>query len=318
MSNVDERRTGDAPVLLQPDTYPRREWLGSGVSAFVQSDGGWGLSNAGLVHTDEGVVLVDTLFTERRNLILREMILDITGSGPDFIINTHHHGDHLYGNGWFPGATVVSHVDTRSAVLRMDPMASARRFTTVDFGDMRPTAARLTFETRAQINLGNLTVEAFFPGVAHCVGNTAVLVPENGVLFAGDLLLKDCTPTFVGGSALAFLSVLEQLRKLDVEHVVPGHGELCCTEVIDETERYVQFVLEHAREALKHGRGPLEVARDLPLGEFRPWQDRERIIGNLYRAMHELAEDEVVVPMDMAAVWRDTETWLGRPVHSRA
>ncbi|WP_067674452.1 MBL fold metallo-hydrolase [Nocardia miyunensis] len=303
---------------LSAETYPRKQMLAPGVFAIVQDDGSWGLSNAGLICADGVSVLVDTLFTERRNRILREMVLESAPGGLNFLVNTHHHGDHVYGNGWFPEATVISHTSTREAVLRMDAGASARRFTTVDFGDSRPTAATITYETCARIHVGDMTVEAFFPGVAHCAGNTALFVPERSVLFAGDLLLKDCTPTFVGGSALGFLPVLEQLRKLDPEFVVPGHGAICSASVIDETERYVQFILELAASGLAEGRTPLQVAQDAQLGEFADWLDSERIVGNIYRAMHELDERTGHGRIDMPAMWRDTEAWLGHPVHSRA
>ncbi|TNC29228.1 MBL fold metallo-hydrolase [Amycolatopsis alkalitolerans] len=303
---------------LSTETYPCQEKLVPGVFAVVQADGGWGLSNAGLICADGVSVLVDTFFTESRNRILREMVTATASAPPDFIVNTHHHGDHVYGNGWFPEATVVSHTSTRDAVLRMDAGASARRFTTVDFGEARPTPAALTYETSARIHVGDMTVEAFFPGVAHCAGNTAVFVPERSVLFAGDLLLSNCTPTFVGGSARGFLPVLDLLRNLDAEHVVPGHGALCSAGVIDETERYVRFVLDLAADGLAKGRTPLEIARGASLGEFESWLDNERIVGNLYRAMHELGGEAAESRIDMPAMWRDTEAWLGRPVHSHA
>jgi cyclase len=303
---------------LDVGTHPTRVDLAHDVAAFVQLDGGWGLSNAGLVRSSDAVILIDTWFTERRNRILRDLVSGSAGRAPTLLLNTHHHGDHVFGNGWFPEAVIVSHETTREAVCALDPGVSARRFTTVEFGEARPTPATVTFADELTIHAGDMTLEVFFPGLAHCAGNIAIYVAERSVLFAGDILLKKCTPTLVGGSALGYLSVLERLRGLDAEHVVPGHGRICSSTVIDETERYLQFLLELAADAIVHDLSPLEAARASELGEFEPWLDSERIVGNLYRAMHELAPDLFSTGLDMHAMWRDTEDLLGRPLHSRA
>jgi cyclase len=288
------------------------------VYAVTQGDGSWGLSNAGLVLGEDVVVLIDTCFTERRNTILRELVTKLAPIPPTVLINTHHHGDHVYGNGWFPEATIVAHESTRDRVLKLDSAISARRFPDVEFGETRPVAASLTFHDALQLHVDDMTLDVFCADVAHCEGNTAVRVRERSVLFAGDLLLKDCTPSFSGGSAHGYLPVLQQLRELGAERIVPGHGPVCDGSVIDDTERYVRFVLELAAQALSVGISPLEAARRADLGEFAGWLDSERLVGNLYRACSELAADETEYPMDVDAMWHDTEAFLGRSLRSRA
>jgi cyclase len=299
------------------ETYPRTELIASAVYAITQADGSWGLSNAGLVRGRNVVVLIDTCFTERRNLILRKMVTELAPIPPTVLINTHHHGDHVYGNGWFPEATIVSHESTRDRVLKLDSTISARRFADVEFGATRPVPAALTFRDTLQVHVDDMALDVFFPGVAHCAGNTAVLVRERSVLFAGDILLKNCTPSFSGGSALGYLPVLQQLRGLGAERIVPGHGPVCDGSVIDETERYVRFVLQVAGQAVTAGISPLEAARAADLGEFAKWRDGERLVGNLYRACSELAGEPNHLA-DIDAMWRDTEAYLGRPLRSRA
>lgn len=300
------------------ETYPRAEHIASGVYAITQADGSWGLSNTGLVFGPDVVVLIDTCFTERRNTILRQLVTELAPIPPTLLVNTHHHGDHTYGNGWFPEAMVVSHESTRDRVLKLDSEISARRFADVEFGVTRPVPASLTFQDKLQVHVDDMTLDVFCTDVAHCPGNTAVFVRERSVLFAGDLLLKGCTPSFSGGSATGYLPVLAQLRELGAERIVPGHGAVCDGLVIDETERYVQFILELAAQALADGRTPLEAARAADLGEFKSWLDSERLVGNLYRACAELAAADGSHPMDVTAMWRDTEAYLGRPLRSRA
>lgn len=300
---------------IAPDTRQRLTELAPGVYALVQLDGTWGLSNAGLVVGRETVVLVDTFFTERRNAELRKTVLQTARKSPDLIVNTHHHGDHVFGNGWFPEAVIVSHERTRECMGVIDPGASAGRFTDVDFGEVRPTPADVTFAEGLRLHAGDLTLDVFYPGLAHCVGNSAIHIPEHSILFAGDLLLKGCTPTFVGGSVAGFLTVLTTLRALEAETIVPGHGPVCGPEVIDETERYVRFVQEIAAAEHRAGKAPLEVAQTADLGEFHGWLDHERIVGNLYRAY---AEIDGTGTVDTKAMWRDTTAYLGRPMRSWA
>jgi cyclase len=306
---------GESP---DPRTAPRMESIAPGVHAFIQPDGSWGLSNVGLVFGDNAVVLIDTCFTERRNVILREMVTATAPRPPTLLINTHHHGDHVYGNGWFPEALVVSHEDTRDCVLRLDSAVSERRFAGVDFGETRPTPADLTFRTDLTFYVDDQALEVFFPGVAHCLGNSAVYLREQGTLFAGDLLMKDCTPSFSGGSAHGYLPALQRLHELGAERIIPGHGPICGPEIIDETERYVRYVLDLAAAALADGLTPLEAAQAADLSQFPGWRDHERLVGNLYRACAELSPDGLPFLADTAAMWRDTETFLGRKMSSLA
>jgi cyclase len=304
--------------LPELETYPRTELVASGVYAITQADGSWGLSNAGLVVGDDVVILIDTYFTERRNTVLRGLVTKLAPMPPTLLVNTHHHGDHVYGNGWFPEAVVVTHEDTRERVLKLDSTVSARRFSEVVFGVTRPTPASVTFREQLRLHVDDMTLDVLCPSVAHCPGNTVVFVRERSVLFAGDLLLKDCTPSFSGGSAHGFLAVLEQLRELGAERIVPGHGPVCDGSVIDETERYVRFVIDLAGQALSAGLSPLDAAQEADLGQFAPWLDPERLVGNLYQACSELAPEGTPWPMSTAAMWRDTEAYLGRPLRSFA
>ena len=94
---------------------PYVERLTPDVSAYIQPDGGWCLNNAGWVSDGESSLLVDTAATERRAHELREALLADGAPLPGHVVNTHHHGDHTYGNGVFtPGAVVVAHEQCRA------------------------------------------------------------------------------------------------------------------------------------------------------------------------------------------------------------
>jgi cyclase len=302
---------------LDPGTLPRLESLDAKVFAFLQDPGTWGLSNAGLVQANGNAVLIDTFYTERRNELLHEMVTDIAPVPPNYLINTHYHVDHVNGNAWYPQATIIGHAETREGILRTDVSASARRFTDVDFGRSGAVPPSLVFQSDLRLDVGSELLDVCYPGLAHCRGNTVVYLRRASILFAGDLLLGGCTPTFSYGSAVGYAAVLERLREFGAERIVPGHGPVSMPSIIDETERYVRWVLAAAADGLAAGRLPLEVAARLDLGEFATWHDQERIVGNLYRAFAELSDDPDHA-MDMEAMWRDTVAYLGHPMRSLA
>lgn len=307
MSQPLPEGTAPTPVALTPE-----------VTAITQGDGTWGLSNAGLVCAGSEVVLIDTFFTERRNRLLRELVMSIAPRAPRILISTHHHGDHVNGNGMFPEAVIVGHEVTRTAVERLDVSVSARRFPGVDFGETTPVPPAITFSRSLCVHAGDLTLEVFFPGAAHCPGNTAVFIRESRILFAGDLLLKDCTPTFGAGSANGFLEVLDELEQLQPERIVPGHGPVCGPEIIERTREYVRLIMALAESGVADGCTPLEVADRADLGEFKAWQDSERVVMNVYAAYREHPGAPADLPLDVASMWRDTETYLGRSLRSLA
>ena len=302
---------------LAPETLPRLEVLTPDVYAFMQGNGTWGLSNAGLVVAGGHVILIDTFYTEQRNVLLHEMVTDVAPTPPRYLINTHYHVDHVNGNAWYPEATIIGHVETRAGILRTDVSASARRFTEVEFGRSGAVVPSIVFSSDLRFEVGEELLEVCYPGIAHCRGNTGVYLRKASVMFAGDLLLSGCTPTFSYGSAIGYEAVLERLRQFGAERIVPGHGPVCAPSVIDDTERYVRWVLAGAADGLAAGRTPLEVARKLDLGEFAAWHDHERIVGNLYRAFAELSDDPQHT-VDMEAMWQDTVSYLGHPLQSQA
>ena len=101
-----------------PATDPYVVTLAPHVHAYVQPDGGWCLNNAGFLGDASESLLVDTTATERRALLLREAVLAAGLPLPRTVVNTHHHGDHTYGNGVFrPEARIVGHENCRSEQL---------------------------------------------------------------------------------------------------------------------------------------------------------------------------------------------------------
>lgn len=273
------------------------------VYAYVQRPGGWCVSNAGVVAGREGAVVVDTLATRRRAERLSAGV-DGLGIGPRrTVVNTHHHGDHNFGNTVFGAAAEVIVHERAVAELIETGLALTRLWPDVEWGDVRVAQPTLTFADRIQLAVGDRRVEVTYVGPAHTTNDIVVWVPDSGVLFAGDVVLADCTPFALMGSIEGSLKAIERLRGLGARTVVCGHGPVKGPEVFDENEAYLRRIQQIAAAGLDEGWSPLETARQAGLGDFAHLLDPERLVGNLHRAFAELRGGEPGEPLDVLSVF---------------
>ncbi|MER0241796.1 MBL fold metallo-hydrolase [Streptomyces sp. HSW2009] len=300
-------------------TEPYPVQLAPGVHAYVQPDGGWCLNTAGFISDGRSTTMIDTAATERRARALREAVLASGAPLPQLLVNTHHHGDHTYGNWVFlPEATAVGHVSCRAETLASGHQLHAI-WPEVDFGTVEIAPPTLTYTDALTLHVGEIEVQLHHPGVAHTLGDTFVWLPEQRIVYTGDLVFHGGTPFVLMGSLAGSLRAVEQLRALDAETVVPGHGTITGPEVYDTIERYLRYVTELAAQGHQAGHPPLEVARRADLGEFAQLRESERLVANVHRAYAELDGLPPGAPLDPVAVFSDmTELNGGRPVACHA
>ncbi|MFJ3902724.1 MBL fold metallo-hydrolase [Streptomyces sp. NPDC090025] len=292
-------------------TDPYVVQLAPRVHAYIQPDGGWCLNNAGFVGDSTESLLVDTTATERRARLLRAAVLDAGLALPHTIVTTHHHGDHTYGNGVFrPEARIVGHENCRSEQLAAGHQLHLL-WPQTDFGHVDILPPDLTYTDRLTLYVGGIEVRVIHPGPAHTTGDSIVHLPEQGVVFTGDLVFHGGTPFVPMGSLAGSLRALDLLRSLDAPTVVPGHGRIADPSAYDTTERYLRLVHELAVEGRAKGDTPLATARRADLGEFAAWPESERLVANLHRAYAELDGLPDGHPLDPAAVFGDMAAMNG-------
>ncbi|MEU8998914.1 MBL fold metallo-hydrolase [Streptomyces caniferus] len=299
------------PAAGAPLPEPYLTELAAGVHAFVQPDGGWCLNNAGFITDGDTTLVVDTAATERRARLLRRRIAESGAPTPRMVVNTHHHGDHTYGNCVFaPEATVIGHASCRRELLAAGQQLHAV-WPEVEYGDIRLTAPEVTYTDELALHVGDIEVRLIHPGVAHTTGDTLVWLPRQRIVFAGDLVFHGGTPFVFMGSLAGSLRALQLMRTLDAVTVVPGHGPVTGPEVYDGIERYLRFVGRLAQEGRAAGRTPLEVAREADLGPFAELAESERLVANLHRAYAELAGTAPGAPLDVVAGFGDMTAMNG-------
>ena len=307
----------DLPAL----SPPRVEEVSDGVFAYVQPDGTWFINNTGFLVGRKGVTSVDACATERRTRDYLEAIRRVSDRSVRTLINTHHHGDHTFGNYLFADATIVAHEQCRTELLAGGLPDYHGVWNHVEWGALELAPPFLTYEESVTVWVDDLACEVRHVGsAAHTTNDSIVWLPERSVLFCGDLLFNGGTPFVLMGSVAGAIDVLETVvRPLGAETIVPGHGPVAGPDLVDDVVDYLRFVLDTAERGLAAGLSPLAAARETDLGDFAALGDSERIVGNLHRAYAELSGTPRGGPIDLAAAIGDMVTYNGgRPLTCRA
>ncbi|MFC5064546.1 MBL fold metallo-hydrolase [Actinomycetospora atypica] len=309
------------PPALHVDASPESELVevGDGVFAHIQPDGSWMINNTGFLVARDGVSAIDSCATERRTRNFLDAIAGVTTAPIRTLVNTHHHPDHTAGNGLFSGAAIVAHDNARPEMRALGLPHNSGIWSDVDYGDLELALPFLTFTDRMTLWADDQRADLLYcGGPAHTTNDVVVWLPEQSVLFAGDLLFHGGTPFLLSGSVLGAIEVLEGFVKpLGARTIVPGHGPVGGPEMIDEVLGYLRFVRDVARDGHAAGVPPLELARGTDLGAYAEWTDPERIVGNLHRAYADLTvpEHQRGGPIDFPGALGDMVTYNGgRPL----
>jgi len=295
--------------------------VSDGVYAYIQPDGSWYINNTGFLAGRDGVVSIDTCSTEARTREYLAAVSAVTSKPVRTLVNTHHHGDHTYGNCLLPAATIVGQERCREEVLAAGPPANRGLFEDVEWGDLAVAPPFLTYRDAITLWVDELRCDVRYVGTpAHTTNDSIIYIPDRGVLFAGDLLFNGGTPFLLMGSVSGAIEVLEQvIAPLRAQVIVAGHGPVCGPELIQDMLGYLRFVQDVAHRGRQAGLTPLQAARETDLGEYGDLLDAERIVGNLHRAYLELGGAEPGAAIDIIAALTDMVAYNGgRPLTCHA
>lgn len=279
--------------------------LGDGCFAYLQPDGGWGWSNAGLVVGDGRSLLVDTLFDlDLTAAMLDTMVGVVDGAPIDTVVNTHANGDHCYGNGEVvrrrPDVEIVASTATAHEMADVPPAMLAALneapgeigelfrsfFGEFNFAGIELAPPTRTFDQRLELDVGGRIVELIEVGPAHTAGDTIVHVPDAATVYTGDILFIGGTPIVWAGPLSNWVAACDLMLDLGVDTVVPGHGPLTDTAGIVAVRDYLSFVDSEATLRHDAGMDAFDAARDIGrlLGadeRFGGWGEFGRIAVNV-------------------------------------
>ena len=304
-----------------PAPEPYLEEVAPGIWAYIQPDGSWYLNNSAFLVGADGVVLVDTTSTEKRSRALLSAIGSVTDRPVRTLVNTHHHGDHSHGNWLLPQATIIGHHQCRTEMVAAGLLGTLL-FPDVEWGQIEVTPPFVTFQERLTVWVDDLEVQLVHFGTpAHTTNDVVAFIPSRSLLLSGDLVFNGGFPLVMQGSVAGSLQVLDALRSLDAERIVPGHGPVCEPDVLDGLERYYRFLADVAAEGVAAGWPPLEAARrrrDDLVGQFPGWGEVERLPANLHRAYSEARGEPLGTPLDLGAAVGDMIAFNDGPPHCLA
>lgn len=294
--------------------------LGNAVYAYLQPDGSWGWSNAGLIVDGDQSLLVDTLF----DLALTQRMLDeMRRATPaarsiDVVVNTHANGDHCWGNQLVAGARIIASRAAAAEMPELPPQILAqlmrqapamgqlgayltRIFGAFAFDGITLTPPTETFDAQLDLQVGDRVVSLIEVGPAHTRGDVLVHVPADRVLFTGDILFQGSHPIIWAGPVAQWIAALDRILTMDVDVVVPGHGPLTDLAGVRRMRDYFVHLRDQTRQRFDAGMSLDEAVRDIELDEFADWLDAERLYINVAAIYRELGASDV--PADPVAMF---------------
>ncbi len=277
--------------------------IGNDCYAYLQPDGGWGYSNAGLVVGNGQSLLVDTLFDLKLTASMLESMKAVTASAPiGTVVNTHANGDHCYGNQLVKDANIVASAATAHEMTEVPPaMLAALNKAPGEVGDLfrsffgdfefdgidlaLPTQ---TFNGQLTVKVGERDIELIEVGPAHTAGDTIAYVPSASTVYTGDILFIGGAPIVWAGPLENWIAACDLINSLDVDVVVPGHGPLTDKDGVSRVREYLSFVLTEASARQEQGMDAFDAAREIcadilgdPNKSFATWKEFGRISVNV-------------------------------------
>jgi len=211
-------------------------------------------ANAGIIIGKDGIVVVDTMISAKEAKRFIRDIRAISGKPIRYVVNTHHHFDHVFGNSEFAklGAVVIAQENAGKA------MENSAKETLRDIGgygltpeDMQGTTVAypvLTYGDRMTIDIGGQQIELIHACHSHTDGDTLVYLPGKKVLFAGDILFTNYHPFLAEGNIEEWAKELDKIKTMDIEKIIPGHGPLSGKRDLDDMKEYIITFDQKAKE----------------------------------------------------------------------
>ncbi|MEI5909261.1 MBL fold metallo-hydrolase [Bacillus spongiae] len=293
--------------------------LSDGVYAAISKPGQGAWSNAGIVDLGEALLIFDSFSTPSAGYELRRQAEDMTGKKVKYLINSHYHGDHTFGNQAFIDTTIISTSLTRKWIEeknKMDDVAKEieemqvylkslkdqiqknqdrimkaslenqlNEMTKVlnDLPIMKIVLPHVIFDEKLIIEGTKRKVELHCFGGGHSPSDTFMYLPLEKIGFMGDVVTEDLhLPIY---NPEEFQLILDKVKQMDIETFIPGHGNVGNRDILYTLEEYLSFLIKSSKEAIAN-KVPLEsfVENVETPSKYKDWKGIKGIQGNLSAA----------------------------------
>ncbi len=283
--------------------------LVEGTFAAIATDGGAAISNSGLIDLGGQIIVFDTFLTPQAALDLRHMAEGLLGRAPHLVVNSHYHNDHIWGNQVFaPDALIASSTRTRELVatagreeLQWYSANSAQRLESVQvqlqntedeqqkqqllmwkgyyeglveaLPQLTVCMPGVTFDSRLALHGSKRTAQLIVFEGAHTGSDAVLYLPQDGIVFASDLLFVGCHPYLADGDPFQLLKALREMSHLDAACFVPGHGPVGTREDLMVLIEYIEYCLATAQRLVEEGAATEDRIAELAAADrYTAWQ----------------------------------------------
>lgn len=251
-------------------------FIHTGAIALMTADNAGGIANIGFVIGRNAVAVIDSGGSVSEGRQLRAAIRQRTELPVRYVINTHGHPDHVFGNAAFveDGAVFVGHGNLPRALAQRGPFyldAFRRPLGDALIDEIRIVAPTLLVQGNTTLDLGGRALALTAWPTAHSDSDLTVLDTTTATLFAGDLVFREHIP-IIDGSLRGWLGMLDRLAALPAQRVVPGHGAVAdWPAALADQRRYLQQLDAEVRAMIAQG-VPLRAAQQAGASEKTRWQ----------------------------------------------
>jgi cyclase len=295
-------------IALPESSHFSLEPIAEGVYTAIPTDGGAACCNAGIIDLGEKVVVFDTFLTPQAAQDLRQAVLNLFGRTPQIVVNSHWHNDHIWGNQVFASeAQILSSTRTRQ-LIAVDCQKEAEWWKANAAEQLANYSAQFLAASEVQrsrmkfmlgYNQGMAEAMPHFslclPGItfdrhlalhgtkraaelitfenAHSPSDTVLYLPQEGVLFAGDVLFVGHHAYLGDGDPQGQQAALRELSQLEASVFVPGHGPIGTREDLQRLIAYIDYCQETAGALIREGSGYEDRIAGLKMAErYQDWQ----------------------------------------------
>lgn len=270
------------------DLGPHFKRLKEGIFVYAQNPAD---SNATIILTSEGVVLIDSGHRPPDSVALAEALKKLTSQPVRYLINTEPHTDHTTGHWLFsPPALIVAHAGATEAMKEGLNPERVRKIVAEypslqEMKNFRPITPHIEFRDKMILQVGDRSFEMRFLKSVHSEADAAVWMPKERIVFAaasvGAKRFSNLRP-FV--KIADTLEAIKMMSALNPEIVVPGHGAPGTAKILDDMEKYYTLLIERVGAMVKQGKSLDEIKKDLRMPEADDWQGKDRFPNNIEAA----------------------------------
>jgi cyclase len=252
--------------------------------------------NSTLILGKEACILVDT----RQNLStakeLKKAVRSITKKPIKYLINTHYHGDHTFGNQLFTEAEIIGHKNVRTTLLAIGEQHKKffrDYFKVAGTEEVVITPPTLTYEDEMSLYFDGKVINILHPGRAHTEGDSFIYLPGEKLLITGDLLFNRILPfsgdpqCHIGG----WINALQRMEGLDIDTVISGHGPIGNKNDLSALRQYLEKLMAEVKQEVEKGKTLEEVKQSVKLEGYKDWDHYDWKLGvNIETAYKELSQ----------------------------